>query len=449
MGEGPDRRPGAPLPLIAPCVVVGGGLAGLAAADRLLAAGLDVTLVEKRRFGGRSASLVEPSTGRTVDNAQHILLGCCDALRRFWPAGEVAWHDRYVFVEPDGRRSMLASWPLPAPAHLAPALAGLRFLTWAERAAVGRGLARARRDAGDDRETFAAWLDDAAQPPRAVSRFWRLVTASALNAEPAEVSAAAALRVFRGAFLASRGGYRMGIPRRPLSAIHASTLERLRARGLRVVEGAAAAVEPGGVTLADGTALEADTVVVAVPAWEAGRLLPPAAAARIGPEAFRPAPLIGVHLWYEGRLDLPPFAALVDAGVEWVFDKTENWGLDGRETYLSCVISAAGPAIARGREAVIEGAAEAVERAFPAARRARRLAAAMTAEARATFVPAPGVEARRPRGDAVADILPGVRLAGDWTATGWPSTMEGAVRSGISATEDLVPRTRGSPRPPR
>lgn len=347
-------------------------------------------MVEPRasdRPGGRAASVADPATGRAVDVAPHVLLGCCRALASFWGAAEVAWHDAYAYVEADGRRTSLGALGLPAPLHLAPLL------------------------------------------PRLLSpSFRRHFIVSALNAEPAEVSARGLLRVLRGV-LFPRDGWRMGIPRRPLGEIHAAVLARLRARGLRVVEEAATSVEATGVRLASGAAIEADAVLLAVPAWEAGRLLG-GAAARLRLDLFRPAPIAAVHLRYDRRLTLPPFAGLLAGDVHWVFDRTENWGLEGG-TYLSCVVSAAGPFLSSGRDEAIARAAEDVARAFPEVRAARLVASSLTAEARATFVPAPGLDAHRPGPAALGPRGP--FLAGDWTDTGWPSTMEGAVLSGLAA----------------
>ncbi|MBI3911378.1 MAG: FAD-dependent oxidoreductase [Armatimonadetes bacterium] len=443
-------------------VVIGAGLAGLAAALALVEEGLPVTLLERRSFpGGRASSFVAQESEELVDNCQHILMGGCtnlqDFYRRAGVADRIRWTRRIYFLDRAGRLSVLQGAPLPAPLHLFPSFLRLRFLSAADKAAIARGLLRMLRvwpqDLAD--QTALEWLKADGQTPGAIARFWRPILVSALNEEPERCAASYAFQVFREGFLSHPRAYEMGIPAVPLSELYNPCVRQVEARGgavrlrVRVVGLSLNGDGPdciGGVRTADGEVLPADYVVAAVPADVLGSLLPESLRAHPFFRAcgrLETSPISGVHLWFDRPITHLDHAALVDRPVHWVFNKTRHYGLpDDAGTHLGLVVSASRDWLPRGRGEILEIAEREVRAAFPAAREARVVNAAVIKEARATFSARPGVDALRP---PPATPVRGLFLAGDWVQTGWPATMEGAVRSGYRSAE-LILSALGRPR---
>ena len=428
--------------------VVGGGIAGVAAAVRLADAGWRVTLLESRKYlGGRATSHADPRTGEPLDNCQHVLLRCCttliDLFRRLAVADDVEWHDRLYFLDETGRRHVMRAAPLPSPAHLAPSLLACGFLSARAKLAVARGmLALMREPPPSDDVSFADWLRRHGQPDEAVSRFWSVVVVSALNETPQRASAAMAAKVFRDAFLGPRDAYQVGVPRVPLVRLYQRVGEVLRRAGgeARVGTGVAAIdVEPGrvtGVRCADGTQVVSDVYVCAMPPERLDRVFAPAARAadgRLGSTSrLGFSPIVGVHLWLDRRvLDLP-FAALVGSPLHWVFDR----GIvpDGGQR-LHGVTSAAREWAELPREEVVRQVVAELQKYVPASAGARLTRAEVFKERRATFSPAPGAEALRP---TTTGAINNLFLSGDYCRTGWPATMEGAARSGYLAADAAI-----------
>ncbi len=442
--------------------MIGGGLAGLSSAVALAESGFRVRLLEQRPFlGGRAASYVLPG-GEHVDNCQHVTLGCCtnldDFYRRVGAAGKIALYDRLVFVGRDGSRAAMRASSLPPPLHLAGSLPFYPSLTWSEKRAIGEAmLAIARRggrnDGGDSAgKSMLEWLREHGQSEDANRRFWGVVLVSALNEELDRIDARYGLDVFWKAFLANRTGYRLGIPRVPLGELYdgcRAAIERqggevsLRApvRRVRIAEGRVAGVEMDG-----GYEENADAYVLAVPQDAIGALLPEEFVSREPALAnlsnLRVSPITGVHLWFNRDVMSEPFLILLDRTTQWIFNKSRLYGGPGDGSYLQLVISASYGLVARSRQEIVEVCLAEVREVLPEAREAELVKSTVVKEMAATFSPESGSDRWRPvqRGP-----LPNLYFAGDWTATGWPATMEGAVRSGYLAAEVILADS-GSPR---
>ena len=440
-------RPGAS------AVVLGGGLAGIAAAVRLAEAGLRVTLVERRaRLGGRATSHLDARTDQLLDNCQHVVLGCCtnliDLYARLGVADLIEWHDRLHFLDRHGCHDVMRRGGWPAPLHLAGSLMKFRCLGWRAKGSIAAALAgMCRNTSAGNRElstiSFAEWLRRHHQPPEAVERFWNVVVVSALNGTVGHVSAAYALQVFRQGFMAHRDAYLVGLPRVPLVRLYDTAKSLVKDRGGRVVTGNAARAlrfdgrRVTGVELRCGRRIIGDVYVSALPFDNLHRIAPDdlrAADARLGRLGeFETSPILGVHLWFDRPVTDLPHMVLVDSPLQWVF----NRGVDPatNRQYLHAVISAAQDWVDLPAEEILRRVRGELSAYLPAAVDADLVDGRVIKERRATFAPVPGVDAIRPPASGAVENL---FLAGDWCQTGWPATMEGAVRSGYLAAAAVV-----------
>ena len=435
-------------------IVVGGGLAGLAAATRLAALGVRPILFEKRPFlGGRAYSFPDRGTGEEIDNGQHVLLGACTGYIRFLK--EIgAWNSVHlcrgldVPVLLDGRMSRLRSARLPGGLGMMAALLGYGHLSWAEKARVVYGIARAaleRRDRNTSlqRMSFDKWLRWNGQTERTIDRFWDLVARAALNDVSRWVSANAGLMLVHTALLGSPSNAAIGWSRVGLTQLAGDAARsRIEALGGEVrtgVEGSRVEMTGdavSGVRLTDGTTAASGACILAVPFHALAGLLPPEFAES---EAFSPAasletsPIVAVHIWYDRPVLAENFVAVLDSPVQWVFNVSSLHGEDPADGQ-HIVISLSGAWEWRDvpKAELREVFASEMARLFPAAALGAVTRVLVVKNLDATFRSAPGTaHARLPQRTSV----PGLFLAGDWTSTGWPSTMESAVRSGYLAAD--------------
>jgi squalene-associated FAD-dependent desaturase len=430
-------------------VVIGGGLAGITAALTLADAGVRVTLVEGRpRLGGLAFSFRRG--GLTVDNGQHVYLRCCTAYRWFLDRIEGAalapMQERLDVpvvdvTRPEGRRlGRIRRDPLPVPLHLARSLATYPHLSLADRAgAVRAALALGGLDLADpalDTQDFGSWLAAHGQSPRAVEALWDLVGVATLNAVAGDCSLALAAMVFKTGLLSDPGAADIGWARVPLGELHDRLARKaLDSAGVRTevrtrVTSVSTNQNGRWSVQVPGETLDADAVVLAVPQREAHALLPdgalddPGRLLEIGT-----APILNVHVVYDRTVLNTPFLTALGSPLQWVFDRTDAAGLTEGQ-YLAVSQSAAQDEIDAPVAVLRERYLPELERLLPRARGAGVKDFFVTRERTATFAPAPGVGRLRPGARTKA---PGLYLAGAWTATGWPATMESAVRSGVGA----------------
>ena len=444
-------------------VVVGAGVAGLAAAVALAGDGASVTLLERRSFaGGRAYSYPHPALGETIDS-QHVILGCCtnfiDLIDQAGAAWSIRWYDELCFLEPGGRRSWIRPSHLPAPAHQAISFLRAPMLGLRDKAAIAAGMARFLRGVpASDSESFAAWLKRTGQTELAIHHFWEPVITGALNDILDKCSTKYAAKVFHESFLRSPQAGRMGIPTKPMSDFFEPVVKLARRLGVDVRFNTgvdALARTPQGrwklrTSAGEGAGeMETGAVVLATDFRHAERLLSNLAADPTAPRASKPsasapfafdrfiaAPITTIHLWFDREVCDLDCAALLDTRIQWVFNKSRiRRGKAARGSYLELVISASWPELPLTRQQILASALAELARFFPAAARATLLRSAVLKEARATFSVTPGLDAFRP---PQTTPWPRLYVAGDWTATDWPSTMEGAIRSGRLAAGALA-----------
>jgi squalene-associated FAD-dependent desaturase len=438
--------------------VIGGGLAGLAAALSCADRGARVSLFERRnRLGGLTWSFQH--AGRWIDNGQHVFLRCCDEylafLERIGAGSDVQLPDRLDIpvVAPAGRAGeaprvqRLRRTNLPAPFHLAGALLRYRHLSARDRLALGPAVLALRQldlqDPALDDESFGAWLARHGQSTDAVVGLWDLITVPTVNLPASEASLAMAAKVFQTGLLTNARAADVGWSRVPLGRLHGQrATAALDRAGVDVHLGtqvgaigpaSEAGVDAGfAVRTPDGTVV-ADGVIVAVPHEAAGAMLPPGSVpgqqrlAELGSSA-----IVDVHLVFDRPVTPWPLLAGVRSPVQWVFDRTGSSGLEpGRgEQYVAVSLSAADAQVGRHPDELTPWIVTELARLLPQAAEARVLDSLVTKERHATFRAAPGSARLRP---GPRTELPGLAVAGAWTDTGWPATMEGAVRSGTAA----------------
>jgi squalene-associated FAD-dependent desaturase len=426
--------------------VIGGGLAGLASAVALGSAGFEVDIYESRNFlGGRATSW--PAGGEDaemIDNCQHVLLRCCvnllDLYRRLGVESKIRFYREFHFIEPGGRASTLKRGVFPAPAHFLGSFLKLRFLSIADKIAIARAIRaipRERRTRVDlDQITMLDWLREKRQTEAAIERYWRQVLVSAVNEELDRMAAAHGFQVFWLGMIARADAYEMGIPDVPLRELY-DEHSLARAGAVRIQHrSAVSAIETrkdgaiGAIITAAGRN-EADFYVSAMPFERLGPLLP---GLSIEWGAFEHSPITGIHLWFDRPVTSLPHATLLDRTIQWMFNKSE-----GR--YIQVVVSASRDLLEMPRNEIIELALRELAEFFPAVNEARLEKAQVIKEVRATFSAKPGLETLRPLSRT---HLKNFFLAGDWTRSGWPATMEGAVRSGYLAAE-AVTEAAGTP----
>lgn len=446
--------------------VAGGGLAGLAAACALAESGFRVTLFERRPYlGGRASSYEHPGTGEVVDNCQHVLFRLCTNLISFYEklgiAEKIQWFDRMTFIEPGGRRSILDSSFLPAPLHATPSFLGFRFLNMRDKLALAKGIsALIAREPKDDGRSFQEWLEQHHQTSGAIERFWKPILISALSEDLDRIALPYAAQVVRES-MKSRAARIMGVPTVPLTELYNAARDYITARGGTVryrnsVQSFQPTANSVRLRVSDSDE-ESDFAVLALPFDSLEKVLPGGPESRDLTEKlvhFETAPITGVHLWFDRQITELPHAVLLDSTIQWMFHKSlllrkqyeaadqSNIG-SGIPSYVELVISSSKSLIDKSRQEIIDLAVSELREFFPAAREAKVVKATVIKELNATFSPRPGIDKYRPD---QRTPWPRVFLAGDWTATGWPATMEGAVRSGYLAAEAIAGDARANKR---
>jgi squalene-associated FAD-dependent desaturase len=441
-------------------VIVGGGLAGISAALECRRGGAAVTLLESRgRLGGAAYSFTRD--GIRADNGQHVFLRCCTAYRQLLEDIDatqlVTLQDRLSIpvLAPGGRASRLGRSGLPAPLHLAATLARYPFLSLAERVGAARAMLALRQvdldDPAADERSFGDWLREHHQGEAAIEALWGLIVRPTLNLDPEAASLAQAAQVFQVGLLSEAEAGDIGYAQAPLSEIHDVAARRALVNcgvDVRLRHGATSisrVVDGFCIEISGAPRVAADVVILAVPPDRAARLLPPEAGLEAGRlNRLGRSPIVNLHVVYDRRVMEVPFAAGVRTPVQFVFDRTRSAGI-GSGQYLVVSLSAADAELETTAEELRARYLPALAQLFPAAANASVTSFFVTREHSATFRAAPGARGLRP---GPRTGLPGLVLAGSWTDTGWPATMEGAVRSGqTAAREALTARLPGGEQP--
>jgi squalene-associated FAD-dependent desaturase len=431
-------------------VVVGGGLAGLAASVALADHGQRVSLLEKNpRLGGRATSYRLPS-GEYIDNCQHVTLRCCtnleDFYRRVGVHDKIRYYDDLLFSDSKGHRGAIRRSPLPAPFHLAPSFATFPLLSIKDRYSIARAMLHILRAGGRPKlmngVTMLEWLRQQRQTASAIDRFWRVVLVSALNEDLDRTDAGYGILVFWKAFLSNSSAYGIGIPAVPLADLYASCSEIIERTGgevrtrCSVAQVCVSGGNVAGIGLEGGGEATGKYYVLALPF---DRLLKVIPGPLLETEGFKSlmnlsvSPITGVHMWFDRSVMSEPFLTSMDHTTQWVFNRS------GR--YVQVVISASHALSGRSQQEIVEVCRRELVDLLPATGGAQLTRAVVIRESAATFSPAPGCDHWRP-GQRTA--LRNLFLAGDWTQTGWPATMESAVRSGYQAAQAIL-SSEGNP----
>jgi zeta-carotene desaturase len=439
-------------------IVVGAGVAGLNAAASLAKAGVKVTVLERRPYvGGRAYSYLHPALDEVVDS-QHVLLGCCTNLLEFCAEAGVAekirWYDEQTFLTPDGGASKIARSGLPVPMTYAGSFLRASMLGAGDKVAVARGLTGLMRGAQEsDDESVAQWYKRTGQTERAVRHLWEPIVLATLNDNAESCSMRYAGKVFYEIFLKNAEGGRLGIPTVPLSDFYTAGVELVEARGGRVelragVEALTQRDDGRWELRTDDATHVADDVVLALPFEQTLRLMSRMSLQDDALQDYMQAdlidvmgrfvhsPFISILLWFDREISDLDHAWLLDATIQWFFHKSRiRRYAPGSGSYVELVIAGSRTELPKSRAEILEPALKELRRFFPEVAKAKLLKSGILKEARATFTVTPGLERSRP---AQATGIPGLYLAGDWTRTDWPSTMEGAARSGRLAAGAVV-----------
>ena len=434
-------------------IIIGGGLAGLSAAVRLAESGFRITLLERRPYlGGRASSYpVSPSSEELVDNCQHVLLKSCtnliDFYRRIDSYRNITFFDRIPFLDERARLSFLKGSILPAPLHMLPSFLRFKPLEWKDRFRVMyalSGMLRERQNLQNlDGISMLDWLQKHKQTDRTIEAFWRVVLVSALNEDIEVVSARYGIQAFLDGVLKQKKAFHVGIPSVPLSRLYtepslkflgernAGIRLRCQVKSIEVHDSLVQRIE-----LKEGAPLAADYYVSSVPPDVLLRLLPESVVNSM--EVFgnlrqlQSSPITAVYLWLDRKVTDLEYAALPGRQLQWMFNKSPD---RNGASQLGLVVSASRKLLPLGRSEILEQAVRELKEIFPAARQAEVVRGVVIKEPFATFSCRTGSDALRP--DQQTPIR-NLFVAGDWTRTGWPPTMEGAVRSGYRCAELIL-----------
>ncbi|HEX9200635.1 MAG TPA: hydroxysqualene dehydroxylase HpnE [Acidobacteriaceae bacterium] len=442
--------------------VVGAGVAGLNAAVSLAKSGAQVTMLERRPYvGGRAYSYLHPALNEVVD-LQHVLVGCCTNLIDFCSSAglsdKIRWYDRQTYLEPADanhgtRSSSIETSSLPAPLHYAGSFLTASMLGMADKIAIARGLMGfARGNSARDDESVAQWYRRTRQTERAVRHLWEPLIVATLNDRAENCSMKYAGKVIYELFLKNDTGGRLGIPTVPLSEFYAAGAELLRTHGGRVelrssIEQLTQQADGRWSLRCGEQNWTADDVILALPFEQTQKLISEMSLRDAGGEDargelltamehFTHSPFISILLWFDRQITELDHAWLLDSTIQWFFHKSRIRGYPAEQgSYVELVIAGSKTELSMTREQILAPALAELQRFFPETGRARLIKSGILKEARATFSVTPGLDPFRPQ---QRTAIPGLYLAGDWTATGWPSTMEGAARSGRLAAGEVA-----------
>jgi zeta-carotene desaturase len=443
-------------------IVIGGGVAGIATATALADFGFQVDLIEKRPLlGGRASSHVDPQTGMQIDECQHGTMRCCtslaDLLKRLGVEDQIRYHDTLRFLDIDGNRSTISGCGLPAPLHTSLSFLLFRSLGFRDKLGIAWAMIamiRYRDKKALESLDIASWFAQLSQTEQAIKRFWSPILVSACNETIERISCTHAFKIFLDGFLLNHEAYHFGVPRVPLGTLYTMpTVDYLTKRGGRVrlktmVDKLQFEVDGNGksylksVSLQNRERLTAEYYVSALQHDLLLKLLPSVVTTGVPYwEQMRDielSPIIGVHLWFDRVIECPEALATLDRETEWIFNKNLNFDLgNDKPTYLSAVISATHRYANTPKEKILARVLEDVRACLPEARNAELLKWQVVKWPKATFSPLPGNERFRP--DQCSPIS-NLFVAGEWTNTEWPSTMESAARSGYRAAEYILKR---------
>ena len=461
----------------APIAIVGGGLAGLSAALDLVEAGRQVALFERRPFaGGKAYSFEDPNHDVVLDNGQHITMRCCTEFQAFLERIGCADIVRYqehlevAVIDPDSRRhrvsvisarqprvlGSLGPYVLPAPLHMLPSLATYEHLSAGEKARLGFAFMPIRRMSelerlALDRQSFARWLTDHHQSERVIERFWDLIILPTCNDRCSDVSATQGIQVFQEGFSSDPSAADIGLFTRGLGQVAEAAVERLQQRGAQVhlsatvLELVASDTEVAGIRFGRDGRMDVSAVVLSLPPQPAFSLIPPQWRRR---EPFwrlsqhEVSPIINVHMQWDRQVMERDFVGVLDPDVQFIFQRSQIHGWPTPPHWISVSLSGAHELIDLPQADIVERVERAVRRSLRQTAGANLLATRVVKESEATFRPKPGMNAHRVR---PRTSIRNLALAGAWTATGWPATMESAVRSGRAAAQVIL--EEGGPLP--
>ena len=431
-------------------IVIGGGLSGLSTAVDLASRGLSVLVLERHQhLGGRAYSFADDSTGEEIDNGQHLMMGCYHETRwllRTIGSDHLATLQPNLHIDfrhPDHGAASLHCPSLPGPFHLLVGLLRLKTLSFPDRLKLLRiGLEIRKNPKTIERSistlTVHQWLDSLGQSEENKKCLWDIIAVGSLNGDPKEVSAVLFYRVLRAAFLGRRENSSLLIPSVGLSRLFDEPglqyLEGKRGEVLRNCAVDAFIYEDSrakAVRCSDGMTREARVFVSAVPWYAVSNLLPADEVATRAAESMTASAILSINLWFDRPVMDEEFVALLDSRVQWVFNRsTIHEASTSSGQCLALTISGADRLIDKDAAELVALAVEDLRRVFPRVGTARVVHSIVLKEKRATFSQRPDVEPLRP---ACTTSMENLFLAGDWTNTGYPATIEGAVMSGRKA----------------